>query len=148
LRLLHAAVALYGDAAILAAEEAAFLEQQGRFVAAGGAGSLAGEGEWTRRMAALNDRLAFTERRFLTAEGLPHRPWFKHVGQAPGLYMGYGAESLPGVTQAVSDGMMHLAQQQVLVAAGRIKEAALFLAGRGGGGGEEEEGEGVGVEVQ
>ena len=36
----------------------------------------------------LNQRLAMTERRFLTAEGLPGRQWFRHVLQAPGLYLG------------------------------------------------------------
>lgn len=92
--------------------------------------------ELAERVAEFNDRLAFTERRFLSPRGLPRRPWFKHVGQAPGLYKGYGAESLPGVTQAVNDGKMALAEEQVLVAAGRIRDAALFLAGRGG---EEEE---------
>lgn len=38
--------------------------------------------------AALNERLAMTERRFLTEEGLPGRRWFRHVLQAPGLYLG------------------------------------------------------------
>lgn len=42
-------------------------------------------------LARLNDRLAFTERRFRAREGLPGRKWFKHVLQAPGLYLGYGA---------------------------------------------------------
>lgn len=81
-------------------------------------------------MAAFNDRLAFAERQLLSPPGLPGRLWFKHVGQAPGLYLGYGAESLPGVTQAVNDGRMVLAQEQVWVAAQRITDAALFLAGR------------------
>lgn len=36
----------------------------------------------------LNDRLAMTERRFLVDEGLPGRQWFRHVLQAPGLYLG------------------------------------------------------------
>lgn len=36
----------------------------------------------------LNDRLAMTERRFLSREGLPGRTWFRHVLQAPGLYLG------------------------------------------------------------
>lgn len=77
----------------------------------------------------LNDRLAFTERRFLSAQGLPHRPWFKSIKQAPGLYLGYGAESFPGVTQALSDGEWTLAQDQVQVAADRVAAAANFLAG-------------------
>ena len=36
----------------------------------------------------LNERLSMTERRFLSEEGLPGRQWFRHVLQAPGLYLG------------------------------------------------------------
>lgn len=36
----------------------------------------------------LNERLAMTERRFLWKDGLPGRQWFRHVLQAPGLYLG------------------------------------------------------------
>ncbi len=37
---------------------------------------------------ALNDRLAFTERRFLNPSGLPGRKYWKSVLQAPGRYTG------------------------------------------------------------
>ncbi|CAN0351452.1 unnamed protein product [Ectocarpus sp. 8 AP-2014] len=70
-----------------------------------------------------------TERRFLVDEGLPGRQWFRHVLQAPGLYLGYAAESFPGITQALSDGDLELAQEQVHVAAARIENAATFLTG-------------------
>lgn len=40
------------------------------------------------RIEDLNDRLAMTERRFLVAKGLPGRQWYRHVLQAPGLYLG------------------------------------------------------------
>ncbi len=48
--------------------------------------------------------------------------------QAPGLYLGYAAESFPGVTQAIDDDDLPLAQQQVAVAAERVAAAAHFLA--------------------
>lgn len=140
LRPLHAAVALYGDAAALAEEEAAFLHDQDAAAALGSPAH-----EVSERLAKLNDRLAFTERRFLSPAGLPGRPWFLHVGQAPGLHLGYGAESLPGVTQAVNDGKMKLAEEQVIVAAKRIHEAALYLAGRGEQ--QQEDAEGVAVRM-
>lgn len=131
---LHAAVALYQAAAAAVEEECAAaslklqLQPQPQLQSASGSSSNPGR-EMAER---INDRLAFAERRFLSPRGLPGRMWFRHVGQAPGLYMGYGAESLPGVTQAVNDGRMLLAQEQVLVAAGRFTDAALFLAGREG----------------
>ncbi|CAM9877021.1 unnamed protein product, partial [Ectocarpus sp. 4 AP-2014] len=80
-------------------------------------------------VADLNERLAMTERRFLVDEGLPGRQWFRHVLQAPGLYLGYAAESFPGITQALSDGDLELAKEQVHVAAARIEDAATFLTG-------------------
>ena len=51
----------------------------------------------------LNDRLMRVERHFLDlAEGggLPKRPWFKHLLQAPGIFLGYGgamADLLPTI---------------------------------------------------
>ena len=75
----------------------------------------------------LNRRLSLTERQFLDAAGLPQRQWFKHTLQAPGLYLGYAAEALPGVRQALDDGDVALAQQQAEVVATRINAAASFL---------------------
>mmetsp|Transcript_49510 Transcript_49510/g.67436 ORF Transcript_49510/g.67436 Transcript_49510/m.67436 type:complete len:95 (+) Transcript_49510:122-406(+) len=80
-------------------------------------------------MVKLNDRLSLTERRFLAEGGLPERPWFRHVLQAPGLYLGYAAEPFPGVSQACDDGDYDLAQDQVSLAADRVQAAAAFLAG-------------------
>ena len=84
-----------------------------------------------RADAELNERLAMTERRFLTRDGLPRRPWFKHVLQAPGFYLGYAPDSLPGAAQAVRDGDWALAQAQIGVAAEAIAAAAEFLGGGG-----------------
>lgn len=50
------------------------------------AGDIGMEGE--RDIEYLNERLAMTERHFLTQDGLPNRRWFRHVVQAPGLYLG------------------------------------------------------------
>jgi len=32
---------------------------------------------------------------------LPHRPWYRHMLYAPGLYTGYGVKTLPGVREAI-----------------------------------------------
>ena len=82
-----------------------------------------------RAVADLDERLALTERRFLTENGLPGRKWFLHCLQAPGLYTGYAPQSLPGVYDAVSDADWKMAQEQVQIAAARIQEAAHFLSG-------------------
>ena len=78
---------------------------------------------------ALNEKLAFAERAFLSTTGLPGRIWFKHVLQAPGLYTGYAPKTLPGVYDAVSDGDFAIANAQAKVAAARIMAAAKVLRG-------------------
>mmetsp|Transcript_23713 Transcript_23713/g.33134 ORF Transcript_23713/g.33134 Transcript_23713/m.33134 type:complete len:238 (+) Transcript_23713:395-1108(+) len=78
-------------------------------------------------IAKCNEKLGLTERKFLDNEGLPERPWFKHVLQAPGLYLGYAAEAFPGIQQALDGGNYKLAQEQVRSVATRIHAAAVFL---------------------
>ena len=62
------------------------------------AGSRLAEGS---ELAELNRILYSTERAFRYEAGLPRRPWFKHLGYAPGLYTGYAVKTLPGVREAV-----------------------------------------------
>eukprot|EP01113_Clastostelium_recurvatum_P013798 TRINITY_DN1739_c0_g1_i6.p1 TRINITY_DN1739_c0_g1~~TRINITY_DN1739_c0_g1_i6.p1 ORF type:complete len:755 (+),score=154.28 TRINITY_DN1739_c0_g1_i6:38-2266(+) len=62
---------------------------------------------------ALNDRLMLAERKFISAEGLPGRPFYKHVLQAPGLYKGYEPDVLPGVIQGIEVYNATLAQEQL-----------------------------------
>jgi len=76
----------------------------------------------------LNDRIAYTERRFLSPKGLPKRPYFRHVLQAPGLYLGYASEVFPGVTQACDDKDYRTANEQILVAATCVRKAANYLS--------------------
>ncbi|BGP58474.1 hypothetical protein JCM8202_003603 [Rhodotorula sphaerocarpa] len=35
-------------------------------------------------------------------EGLPGREWYRHLGVAPGRWLGYGATTLPGLTEALA----------------------------------------------
>ncbi len=43
------------------------------------------------------------ERAYLSSEGLPRRPWFRHALVAPGTTTGYAAWPLPGLVQAIED---------------------------------------------
>jgi N-acetylated-alpha-linked acidic dipeptidase len=45
--------------------------------------------------------LVRSERLLLSPEGLPRRPWFKHLLYAPGVYAGYGAKTMPGAREAI-----------------------------------------------
>ena len=57
------------------------------------------------------------------------RKWFRHPLQAPGLYTGYAAQTLPGIEHALSTQDYKEAQEQVGVAALRVQAAAAFLHG-------------------
>ena len=49
----------------------------------------------------LNAKLAESEQRLTTQEGLLRRPWYKQMIDAPGVYSGYGAKTIPGVREAI-----------------------------------------------
>jgi N-acetylated-alpha-linked acidic dipeptidase len=51
----------------------------------------------------LNQKLVESERRLTTTEGLPRRPWYKHMLYAPGVYSGYGVKTLPGIREAIEE---------------------------------------------
>ena len=55
----------------------------------------------TSAAASLNRLLYQIERSMTSDEGLPRRPWFRHLVYAPGFYTGYGVKTLPGVREAI-----------------------------------------------
>ncbi len=63
--------------------------------------------------AALNRALRQTEADFISATGLPNRPWYKHLIYAPGEYTGYAAVVIPGVNEAIDAHDEALAAQQL-----------------------------------
>lgn len=72
-----------------------------------------------KRVRAVNHKLITFERGFVSPEGLPQREWYKHLGIAPGRWLGYGATPLPALTESVSlDRNASLAQYE----AGRLEE--------------------------
>ena len=75
----------------------------------------------------LNDDLAISERKLLGADGLPGRPWVKHLLYAPGTYTGYGASTLPGVREAIEDGRFEEAKQQLVVLSAALTDEAAFI---------------------
>jgi len=78
----------------------------------------------------LNERLYQAEQQLLTAEGLPHRPWFKHTLYASGFYTGYDAKTLPGIREAIEQRNWTEAQEQIAVAATSILKLATYLEGK------------------
>jgi N-acetylated-alpha-linked acidic dipeptidase len=77
----------------------------------------------------INDGLAVAERKLVAADGLPGRPWTKHLIYAPGTYTGYGASTLPGVREALEAGRFDEAKQQLGVLAQALNDEAVFIEG-------------------
>jgi len=76
---------------------------------------------------AINAELTMAERKLLGADGLPRRPWVRHLLYAPGTYTGYGAKTIPGVREALEQGRYDEAKQQVLVVANAIAAEAAYI---------------------
>jgi N-acetylated-alpha-linked acidic dipeptidase len=61
----------------------------------------------------LNEKLIQTERHLTNNEGLPRRPWYKHLIYAPGYYTGYGAKTLPGVREGIEEKRYQEAENEI-----------------------------------
>ncbi|KAF8518670.1 Zn-dependent exopeptidase [Hysterangium stoloniferum] len=55
-----------------------------------------------KRVQAVNKKLSGFESGFISEEGILDRTWYKHLGVAPGKWLGYGATTLPGLTEAIT----------------------------------------------
>jgi N-acetylated-alpha-linked acidic dipeptidase len=62
---------------------------------------------------AVNAKLLQSERKLANQEGLPGRPWFKHMIYAPGQYTGYGVKTIPGVREAIEQKKWKEADEQM-----------------------------------
>ncbi len=60
----------------------------------------------------LDAALMATERALL-GEGLPRRPWYRHMIYAPGLYTGYGVKTLPSIREAIEQRDWQEARQEL-----------------------------------
>jgi N-acetylated-alpha-linked acidic dipeptidase len=77
----------------------------------------------------MNQALRGAERALLLPQGLPHRPWFRHVIYAPGEYTGYAAVVIPGVNEALDKGDSERARQQLAALTAALERAAKTLEG-------------------
>ena len=79
------------------------------------------------QLQALNEKLMQSERKLVSPEGLPGRPWFQHLIYAPGAYTGYGVKTIPGVREAIEQKQWKEADQQIIRVANALQaEAALI----------------------
>jgi N-acetylated-alpha-linked acidic dipeptidase len=79
------------------------------------------------RVNTVNQNLALAERKLINEQGLPRRPWMKHVLYAPGWYTGYSAKTLPGVREAIEQGRYAEADEQIVAAARALQDEAACI---------------------
>jgi N-acetylated-alpha-linked acidic dipeptidase len=62
---------------------------------------------------AINSKLIQSERTLTNPDGLPGRPWFKHLIYAPGFYTGYGVKTIPGVRESIEQKQWKVAETEI-----------------------------------
>lgn len=78
-------------------------------------------------LADLNKQLMMSERTLTSPEGLPGRPWFRHMVYAPGMYTGYGVKTIPGVREAIEQKNWKEAEVQIVRAANVFENEATLI---------------------
>lgn len=82
-----------------------------------------------RAIRKLNHKLVAFERGFISPEGITDREWYKHLGVSPGKWLGYGATTLPALTEAITiERNATLAQHEVSRLADLIEALTSKLA--------------------
>jgi len=76
--------------------------------------------------AQVNALLLQAARRLTDKRGLPGRPWYTFELEAPGMYTGYGAKTVPAVREAIEQRQFPLAQEQIQVV-GAVLDAEAAL---------------------
>ncbi|HVA57258.1 MAG TPA: transferrin receptor-like dimerization domain-containing protein [Gemmatimonadaceae bacterium] len=88
-------------------------------------------GSWTRTsdtaeavLRGVNEQLLKSERDLTSLDGLPKRPWYRHLLYAPGFYTGYGVKTMPGAREAIEQNEWSDVNAQI----GRIADALMAEA--------------------
>ncbi len=76
----------------------------------------------------LNQQLYRAEQQLLLDQGLPLRPWYKHVLYAPGYYTGYSVKTLPGIRESIEQRNFQQAETEIRRAAVSINKLAEYLS--------------------
>jgi N-acetylated-alpha-linked acidic dipeptidase len=78
-------------------------------------------------LATLNQQLISTERKLTNADGLPRRPWYKHLLYAPGVYSGYGVKTVPGVREGIEQKKFAEADQEITRVARALEDESTVI---------------------
>jgi N-acetylated-alpha-linked acidic dipeptidase len=86
------------------------------------AGSVSGD-----QLKTVNEQLAKAERKLTSPQGLPRRPWMRHLLYAPGWYTGYDPKTLPGVREAIEERRYAQADAQIALVAQALTDEAAYI---------------------
>ncbi|EPE02785.1 pa domain-containing protein [Ophiostoma piceae UAMH 11346] len=79
------------------------------------------------KVASVNHRYQYLERKFLYEGGLDEREWFKHVIFAPGVWTGYAGAVFPGLVESIDAGNWTNALRWADIVESRIAAASKAL---------------------
>src|SRR6266849_3456529 len=86
-----------------------------------------GEDAMAAKLGDLNRELIESERRLTNADGLPRRPWYKHLLYAPGVYTGYAVKTVPGVREGIEQKRYAEAEQEIVRVAKALEDEAALI---------------------
>ena len=75
----------------------------------------------------LNQKLIESERKLTNDDGLPRRPWYKHLLYAPGVYTGYDPKTVPGVREGIEQKRYEEANQEIARVAKALEEESALI---------------------
>jgi N-acetylated-alpha-linked acidic dipeptidase len=76
---------------------------------------------------AVNESLIASERKLTNADGLPHRPWYKHLIYAPGIYSGYDVKTVPSVREGIELKHYAEAEQEITRVAKALEDESALI---------------------
>ena len=76
---------------------------------------------------ALNQQLIESERKLTNDDGLPRRPWYKHLLYAPGVYSGYDVKTVPGVREGIELKRYAEAEQEIVRVAKALQDESALI---------------------
>jgi N-acetylated-alpha-linked acidic dipeptidase len=84
------------------------------------------------QLVSLNQTLIESERKLITQDGLPRRPWYRHEIYAPGYYTGYDVKTMPAVREPIEQKHWDEAEQQIPVVAKVLQDEAALVGSAAG----------------
>ena len=81
----------------------------------------------TESLRSLNQQLIESERKLTNEDGLPRRPWYKHLLYAPGIYSGYEVKTVPSVREGIELKHYAEAEQEIVKVAKALQDESALI---------------------